>query len=1204
MSPTTRKRLIGAMIAGVVLAFLAGAALLPLWIDTDALRPIVQRRLTERLGREVTFSDLDVRVLPLPTLTLTDLVVAGASPGAEPWVEARALRVRVRLRPLLSGRIEVVGLAVDEPTLRVLRAPDGSINLLALAKTRTAPGSPGGFPGTVHVRQGRVVLLDAFVTPGEVRQLELGDLDVAFSGSDALRIPLDVSARLLPSGGEFAFDGIVGAGGIIEGRARLAAVDLAALSPWLEPSTGMANLKGRVSCDLVLARRADTSASAKGSVGVEALALPIASRGARPIDANVQIDAAAEAGGRATFRRLDLASGATSIALSGSVQSVEGRQLLQIDVARSRVRPADLEAVADAFGQSLPLDVLQGEFITLSGKIRTTREGDPRRLSRIAIDGLDLEGGRVVVRRDASGTWALAGGTPAPTGAGGVAIAARNLRVRGLAVRLEDPSSDGLGTLEITDVSMTLASLDGTQPGPFDLAARVAGGRLAVKGRMGAAGGESSFDVAVEGARLAELRPVLSRLAAAPTGGILSWTANVHGRIGEALAAKGRMTLAGATLLLPSGDSVVVDMPIDHDVRLDAGGRIVARSLVLGLPGGELRLRAQAERGRLEVATDGAASLSPAALRWLLGLAGPKLPFGLEADAPVELDARVVRAGEILDVSGRIGLSRARLSHALLPAPLEIAQASVTLDGDRIAIDDAALRLGRSLLAGSLAVEDFDAPRLTFDLRSPEADLDELFAFTGRAGDRPAPAGGAPALADRMRGAGRLRIARATFGGLLVSDFDAGVSLQGRTLRIDPATLALYDGTARARAGFDLGGSRVGFDVDAAFEAVDIQPLLAAGLGYSDITGRGRATAHLTGHAGAVETAIRSLEGAGDLHLRNGVFRGLNALEPLRKAGVFGEQALAGMAERLSRDGTPFESLSGRYGISGGVMTLTDLVAVTPDADIRGGGTSDLATRQIDLDVIVVFSEALSGQMRAEGSRAAGIFWDDGRSRVVLPARLKGPLASPKATIDWGDAAARLARRRLTGELGRALGGATPGASGASGPAGAGGAGTSSDLRGALDQLLGRGSRSSPGATGAAGEGKAGEAAGGGGAVAAADGAPRATIDSLKFGGSMLAPDLRLRVTLIGTDLSHASVTVSDPDGRVIKAWPEAFRSEVDAFRASAPPGQPASIPGKLSVDGALLLASRRVVVTVRPVSRGGAAGPEIRQEIEKSSLF
>ena len=115
--------------AGVAVALL-GAALaglaiwLPGYVRSEPVRAQIAAAAEAQLGREVTWRELSVSVLP-PSLDVLGARVAGEAPGAPDWLTAEEISLRVALLPLLAGAVVLDSLRIEAPELRLARTPDG-----------------------------------------------------------------------------------------------------------------------------------------------------------------------------------------------------------------------------------------------------------------------------------------------------------------------------------------------------------------------------------------------------------------------------------------------------------------------------------------------------------------------------------------------------------------------------------------------------------------------------------------------------------------------------------------------------------------------------------------------------------------------------------------------------------------------------------------------------------------------------------------------------------------------------------------------------------------------------------------------------------------------------------------------------------------------------------------------------------------------
>ena len=111
------------LIGLIALGVLGVGALLavPLLLDSPAMQAYVQQQASHALGRPVKFGGLSIAALPLPSVRLRQLQVAeDPAFGPGPFVTVNEGRMRIRLRPLLQGRVELADLTLDEPRIRVI----------------------------------------------------------------------------------------------------------------------------------------------------------------------------------------------------------------------------------------------------------------------------------------------------------------------------------------------------------------------------------------------------------------------------------------------------------------------------------------------------------------------------------------------------------------------------------------------------------------------------------------------------------------------------------------------------------------------------------------------------------------------------------------------------------------------------------------------------------------------------------------------------------------------------------------------------------------------------------------------------------------------------------------------------------------------------------------------------------------------------
>ena len=121
---------------GVGLVVVAALVLPYLLFDAETQRGLIASRLEAALGRKVTLGKVRLGLLP-PALHLYDPEIAerlGFPRTA--FSTAEGLQARVRLLPLLRGRLEVPSVELDEPTVHLVKNRRGEWNFATLGQTK------------------------------------------------------------------------------------------------------------------------------------------------------------------------------------------------------------------------------------------------------------------------------------------------------------------------------------------------------------------------------------------------------------------------------------------------------------------------------------------------------------------------------------------------------------------------------------------------------------------------------------------------------------------------------------------------------------------------------------------------------------------------------------------------------------------------------------------------------------------------------------------------------------------------------------------------------------------------------------------------------------------------------------------------------------------------------------------------------------
>jgi len=200
-------------VAGAALVVLVIAALLavPLLVDTPRVQSLIASNASHALGRPVKFSGVSVVALPLPSVELRGLEVAEDPKfGTEPFLKLETGRLRLRLLPLLGGRVEFGELILKNPLITLVQNPDGTWNVASLgatsrdAATASRPsgseGRGGGAAGAaglvskVTIDHGAVVYVSR---AGAGSKYRVEDLNLTLTGSPTV-VSFKGDARVKP----------------------------------------------------------------------------------------------------------------------------------------------------------------------------------------------------------------------------------------------------------------------------------------------------------------------------------------------------------------------------------------------------------------------------------------------------------------------------------------------------------------------------------------------------------------------------------------------------------------------------------------------------------------------------------------------------------------------------------------------------------------------------------------------------------------------------------------------------------------------------------------------------------------------------------------------------------------------------------------------------------------------------------------------
>lgn len=248
------------------------------------------------------------------------------------------------------------------------------------------------------------------------------------------------------------------------------------------------------------------------------------------------------------------------------------------------------------------------------------------------------------------------------------------------------------------------------------------------------------------------------------------------------------------------------------------------------------------------------------------------------------------------------------------------------------------------------------------------------------------------------------------------ADFDLTVdSIQVAGLEIGRSALKLLVNNGRLNAtlsDFNLYGGRGqgqlslsgegGVSLASRFtlDGIQIEPLLAAASNFKKLTGTGRLSYDITTRGNSQRALMRALSGRVETNLRDGAIKGIDLAAMSRNiAGAF----LTGDTAPRQTD---FAELAGSLTIVNGVGTNNDLRMVNPFVRLSGGGTVNIAEKNLKYRIEPRLVASAEGQ-GATGQAGSGLGvpilvegpWAKLSYKPDLSGAVKNVLSNPQGAV-------------------------------------------------------------------------------------------------------------------------------------------------------------------------------------------------------------
>ncbi|MBF0190620.1 MAG: AsmA family protein [Magnetococcales bacterium] len=348
-------------------------------------------------------------------------------------------------------------------------------------------------------------------------------------------------------------------------------------------------------------------------------------------------------------------------------------------------------------------------------------------------------------------------------------------------------------------------------------------------------------------------------------------------------------------------------------------------------------------------------------------------------------------------------------------------------DHQRLEVSRMEAKLDNTLLRGGFSWPYDGVSTVRFDLDGDVLDLDRYLSPRGSGGEAAAgaspataaavvpvqgaaqtgeAAGSVPAVAvsgdaggelpvallRRLDLEGRLKLATLKVRGGRFQEVQAVVKGKEGLLRLEPATLKLYSGSARLDATLDVRGETPKMAWKQNLQGVQLEPLLKEWAGEESLAGTGNLTLDVTSAGKRSQEIKQGLNGRLGFVVLDGAYLKKDLTYAIRHAYA-GYAAAKGRSLNVGQDTgrTPFKNLQGTAEIRNGVLESKDLQATSPAFQMTGGGQVDLPRHQLDLTTRVNLLVALDDVESQSLKDLKGL---------AIPVRIHGDLSRPQTTVD------------------------------------------------------------------------------------------------------------------------------------------------------------------------------------------------------------
>ncbi len=198
------KKIVGISL-GVVFLLLGTLLVIPAFVDLGPFKHTYLPLIEESLQRRVDVGTVRLRLLPTPSIRLSNLKISDSPTFSESvFFAAEQVQLRVKLWPLIRGRFEATEFVLEKPVMNLQKQPDGNYNYADLANHKIPSGQKAEEKKKKPALKSQEPVLP-FAVPSRMR-IKDGQLNFETRGQKPLSIKgIDLSLQELAGSQPFPY---------------------------------------------------------------------------------------------------------------------------------------------------------------------------------------------------------------------------------------------------------------------------------------------------------------------------------------------------------------------------------------------------------------------------------------------------------------------------------------------------------------------------------------------------------------------------------------------------------------------------------------------------------------------------------------------------------------------------------------------------------------------------------------------------------------------------------------------------------------------------------------------------------------------------------------------------------------------------------------------------------------------------------------